>query len=249
MSEVLWRAAVATLVAMIGAGMGVAAQAATGRTNALVSAAGGALLAMTLVSLLPEASHLITLPELALGVASGYGLLYLIGKYVFPICPACAATTMETRAAHRLEGAAVLLALAVTFHAVMDGIAVALGYEEHVVIGLPLLIAVSFHKFPEGLALSSLLLRAGYSAGAALAWTLGIELTTLVGAVLGVWFFHGISTFWLGLLLAHAAGGFLYLALHALVGSAPGRATQMGYGGLGFATVAVVLWSLRRLPH
>ncbi len=248
MNEILLRTSLATLAALVGGGIGVAAGAATGRLDALVPAAAGALLAVTAVSLLPEAAHLLPAPELVLALLSGYALFYLIGRYVFPLCPACASSRMDARAVGRLEGTAVLLAVALTLHSVMDGVAVAAGQHMQHASDLPLFLAVSFHKLPEGLALAALLLRAGYAPRAALLWTTGVELTTLAGGVLGAWFLRGMPLFWLGALLAHVAGGFLYLVLHALLDGAPARprASQVGYGTLGFGAVALLLWGLQR---
>ena len=49
-----------------------------------------------------------------------------------------------------------------------------------------------------------------------------------------------------GALLAHAGGGFIYLALHTLLAAAPVRekAAQISYGTLGFASVALLLWGM-----
>jgi len=49
-----------------------------------------------------------------------------------------------------------------------------------------------------------------------LAFVAAVESTTILGGVLGVYVLHGVSEFWLGLALAHAGGGFLFLATHAV---------------------------------
>jgi zinc transporter ZupT len=248
-SDLLLRATLATLVAIVGGGIGVLAGTLLGRITALVGTAAGALLAVTLVSILPEAAHRLPHAGFVLAVVSGYLLLFLIGKYVFPICPACAGEAMKARAAARQRGGVVaLLAFVVTLHSVIDGMAVAVGHKLHESDDLPLLFAVSLHKLPEGLALAALLLRAGWAPRAALIGTVVIESTTLLGAALGQATLGGLSPFWLGALLAHAGGGFIYLALHTLLAAAPVRekAAQISYGTLGFASVALLLWGLQR---
>jgi zinc transporter ZupT len=45
-----------------------------------------------------------------------------------------------------------------------------------------------------------------------------VEATTLLGGVIGFFFLAKVSTFWLGLIMAHVGGGFLYLATHAVLG-------------------------------
>jgi zinc transporter ZupT len=53
---------------------------------------------------------------------------------------------------------------------------------------------------------------------AALGWVAAVEATTLVGGVIGMLWLGKVSIFWLGLIMAHVGGGFLYLATHAVLG-------------------------------
>src|SRR6266568_2778660 len=71
---------------------------------------------------------------------------------------------------------------------------------------------------PEGLALGSLLIGAGFQRAAALGWVAAVEVTTLLGGVIDFFFLANASTFWLGLIMAHVGGGFFYLAAHAILG-------------------------------
>lgn len=248
MSEVLFRAALATAVAVVGGVIGVVVGASSARLSALVSAAAGALLAVTLVSILPEAAHSLGLAELLLAAASGYIVFYLVGRYIYPVCPACAASHFDEKTTKTLTQTALLLSIALTLHSILDGVAVAVGHEMHGGSDLPMLFAVAFHKLPEGLALAALLLSAGYRPRTALLVTTGIEMTTLVGGVLGAAALKDVSPFWLGVVMAHVGGGFLYLVFHTLGGGfTRERATQVGYGSLGFGTISLLLWSLRRI--
>jgi len=78
-------------------------------------------------------------------------------------------------------------------------------------------VAICVHKFPEGLALGALLLGGGVqrakNAVACAAWR---SMTVVGGLLAGC--LRNASEFWLALALANAAGGFLYLALHAVLG-------------------------------
>jgi zinc transporter ZupT len=78
--------------------------------------------------------------------------------------------------------------------------------------------ALCIHKVPEGLALGSLLIGAGFERTAALGWVAAVEATTLLGGLIGYFFLANISTFWLGLIMAEVGGGFIYLAAHAVLG-------------------------------
>src|ERR1700680_1428566 len=83
--------AVATLFAFAGIALGVALRKiALHRLSLLVAAAMGTLLAVTLVDVLPDAKQFLTWPALLFACASGYLLLWIVGKYVYHVCPACA---------------------------------------------------------------------------------------------------------------------------------------------------------------
>jgi len=62
------------------------------------------------------------------------------------------------------------------------------------------------------------LIGAGLQRAAALGWVATVEATTLLGGVIGIFVLAKVSTFWLGLIMAHVGGGFFYLAAHAVLG-------------------------------
>jgi zinc transporter ZupT len=45
-----------------------------------------------------------------------------------------------------------------------------------------------------------------------------VESTTLLGGLAGLFLLPGVSEVWLAVLVAHAGGGFLFLAAHAVLG-------------------------------
>ena len=72
-----------------------------------------------------------------------------------------------------MQANAVLLMAALAVHSTLDGVAVAVGDPTSGHAGPTMLLAVSLHKLPEGLALALLLLGAGYARRAALLLDLG----------------------------------------------------------------------------
>ncbi len=211
---------------------------------ALISYAAGALLIVTLFDIIPEATERIGLTAMPLGVVSGYILFALVSRYVAHICPACAATHTE----QVFQQVTWLMVVALSIHSVMDGLAVAASWATSGATGAALVGAVFVHKVPEGLALTSVARGAGWSRGRALLLTLFVEGTTTLG---GSWLGMGMgaSAVWLGWVLAHIGGGFLYLVVHAtlseLLHHRP-RATGMAVG-LGAGTWLLVRWLLRGL--
>jgi zinc transporter ZupT len=186
----------------------------------MISLAAGTLLGVTLFSIVPESYEALLPWQLLAALVSGYAVFYLISRYVFHVCPACAASHFDDATTHRFGEIAAAMVIALGVHSTMDGLALAMGKEAGRSAGLDssLLLAICVHKVPEGLALCALLLAAGYRRGIALIWVAVVEATTLLGGAVGLWVIPRVSGQGLDSLLAHVGGGFIFLALHAVFG-------------------------------
>lgn len=204
------RAAAATAAAIIGGLIGLAAGGSHSTRCGMVSLAAGALLAVTVLHIVPEAAEMVGIPFAGAAIAAGTLAFYLVGKYVYYTCPACAATGSDDPTGFLRIGA--LLIVTMTLHSMMDGLAIAAGYEHRgdERLGALILLAVSYHKVPEGLALVSICRLAGWPAWKAIGATVLVELTTALGAVLGAFVLRGASPQLLGVTLGFVAGSFLY---------------------------------------
>ncbi len=239
--------AAATLFAFGGIALGVVLrQVALHRLSLLVAAAMGTLLAVTLFDVLPEAKQSLTWPTLILACASGYLLLWAVGKYVYHICPACAVNDLE-QPNPQLAQTALMLMVALGLHCTMDGLGIVFGDNLLGHSNFGLVTGISEHKVPEGLALVLLLLGAGIERRKAIAWALGVESMTIVGGVMGFYLVNSTSTLWLGILFAHVGGGFFYMIASAVRGvlgqhtDKPRYAQYALASGLSFVSSAVFL--------
>jgi len=214
------RAILAFLLALLGGAVSSAIAVSHNRLCRMISLAAGTLLGVTVFSILPECYAVMSAWQLAIALISGYAVFFLISRYVFHVCPACAASHFDEAATHRFSEIATAMVIALGLHSTLDGLALALGTESGMSGGLDasLLLAICIHKIPEGLALCALLLAAGLSRPVALAWVAAVESTTLVGGAIGLWAAPQISGIWMDLILAHVGGGFMFLAIHAVFG-------------------------------
>jgi zinc transporter ZupT len=185
---------------------------------ALISLGAGTLLGVTVFAIGPECWQDLAAWQLALGAGSGYALFALISKYIFHVCPACAASHFDEAATHRFGEIAVAMMIALAIHCTVDGLALAAGHREQPQVDFSVTMAICVHKAPEGLALGALLLGAGFRRGRMLALVAAVESTTILGGLLGWFVLRHVSSVWLALALAHAGGGFLFLATHAVLG-------------------------------
>jgi zinc transporter ZupT len=212
-------------LAVAGGGLGASLGKSHRRLCALISLGAGTLLGVTVFAILPEVLEGAAWWAVLLALGTGYAVFAIISKYIFHVCPACAASHFDEATAHRFSEIAAAMMIALAVHCTADGLALAAGHEatsSHAMGGrmlnASLIMAICVHKVPEGLALGGLLLGAGFTSAQVISRVAAVESTTLLGAALGWVFLRGASGMWLDLVVAHAGGGFLFLAAHAVLG-------------------------------
>ncbi len=135
--------------------------------------------------------------QLLLALASGYAVFAVISKYLFHVCPACAASHFDEATTHRFSEIASAMMLALAIHCTVDGLAMTAGSETSANSAAAVILAVCVHKIPEGLALGALLRGAGLPTGKILLYVIGVEATTLLGGALGWVFFPTVPKIWI----------------------------------------------------
>lgn len=217
--EILIQAVIAVFSALVGASVLFTIKLNHDKLCALISFSAGALFGAAIFTILPESIHSISFLQTIIGFASGYALFWLISRYYYHICPACSASHFDEQQTKKFSEIVLTLITVLSFHSLLDGIAIASGSSSHSHSDYSLFVAVTTHKFPEGLALASLMLGAGYNKLKIILVVLAIESSTIIGALIGMIFLKNmIEPFWIGIIMAHIAGGFIYLAFHAIFG-------------------------------
>jgi hypothetical protein len=170
-------------------------------SSQLTAAGGGLLFAIAIFMVIPEVAR-------NLGWALAFGLAFIV----------CGGLVLVDRLLRHTLIAPLLAATAL--HSFLDGWSVrAVSVQAFATIAVPL--GLGLHKVPEGLALGLMTRKSMSSASRALAVSAGVEVFTLVGAIVeprvnesgaerfGAW--------WTGIVLAIVAGSFLFLGVHSFV--------------------------------
>ena len=209
------RLVLASLMAALGALVAVSFKKISHKTLCLlISFAAGALLAVALLDIWPQTVELVGAFRAAFSFLTGYFLFWGITQYVYHVCPACSATHTEIN----FKAITIAMIVALSIHSFMDGLAIYSGYISGSKMGIFILLAVVFHKFPEGLALTLAGIGSRMTRARAFLLSCGLEtLTTLAGGVAGVIFLLPSSSRWIGYVLGHVGGGFIFLVTHALL--------------------------------
>lgn len=244
---ILIRSGGAFAIALIGAALSALLARTHKQLCALISLGAGTLLGVAVFAIVPECLNSLRWWEFLLAAGSGYLLFAIISKYVFHVCPACAASHFDEAITHHFGEIAIPMMIALAIHCTVDGLALAAGHEEQTATGraldLPMTFAICVHKAPEGLALGSLLLGAAFGKTRMLWLVAAVESTTIIGAALSLFILRDVSELWLALALAHAAGGFLYLAAHAMIGEIVKhhKALVLGNFSAGFLIIGALI--------
>jgi zinc and cadmium transporter len=210
----------AALIGIAGACAGAYVPPAHGRARLLVPVSGAILLAVSLFSILPEMAGEAGWLRAGILYGCGYSLLYVIDRYIHPVCPSCSHTHDHLHCEVELHGFSVPLVIATAIHSFVDGWAMAVAQNAATgSMRTTIPIAVLLHKIPEGLALGVMLRASLKSPGTAAAWGFAAESATAVGALLAMSLLPGASPVWARDLLAVAGGTFLYLGFHAVHGA------------------------------
>src|SRR6266516_2339557 len=251
MANTLWQVIAAYIFALFGVSIIASLLLEHKPLFALISFAAGTLLGVTIFAILPESFGACSWWAVFLALVSGYALFFFISKHVHHVCPACAASHFDADATRHFSEIATALIVALAIHSTTDGLVLGIQGETPAmdVTKWSLFSALCIHKVPEGLALGSLLIGAGLHRSAALGWVAAVEATTLLGGVIGYFFLTKVSTFWLGVIMAHVGGGFFYLAAHAVLGEMlkHGKALVLTSFLVGVALIALLNIGLRML--
>lgn len=249
MANTLWQVIAAYIFAVAGGSISASLRLEHKPLCALISFAAGTLLGVTLFAIFPESFGASPWWAVVLALITGYALFFFISKHVHHVCPACAASHFDADATRHFSEIATALIIALAVHSLTDGLALGIQGEAAAsgAAKWSLFAALCIHKVPEGLALGSLLIGAGFSRSSAVGWVAAVESTTLLGGVIGYFFLTNISSLWLGLIMGHVGGGFLYLAVHAVLGEMlkHGKKLVLTSFVLGIVLIAILNIGLR----
>lgn len=173
----------------------------------LVSFAAGVLLTFSLTHLIPDSLELYS--NALFIVLLGFLVFYLIEHFVMHHA------FHESYTHKHIAGRTAALGLGV--HSLIDGIVIGAGFEISNELGLITTLAVIAHEFPEGITSMAVLLHSNVKKSLAVFYSFLVAIATPIGAILTLLFLKNINEVFLGILLALAAGSFMYVGASDLV--------------------------------
>ncbi|PRX35554.1 ZIP family zinc transporter [Orenia metallireducens] len=212
MNSIVLTTAIGLLAGMLGTGLGGVVtffwrKPTNKSVSFLLGVAGGIMLAIVMVDLVPESIHHSSLAYAVSGLLLGFILLSITSKFF-----------RKYIKGEEYIHTGVLLGLGISMHNFPEGLAIGAGYIATAELGFGLAIVMAFHNFPEGLSMATPMNVGGWS-------PIRIFIATLLpGIPMGIGAFCGsligyISPEFLSVTLGFAGGGMLYLTLFELIPS------------------------------
>lgn len=207
---------------------------------ALLAGAGGVMLAVVSVDLIPTAWQIGPLQQVILGLGFGLLFMYLADRRLNAAGPA-----LPLNRRQRLKRIGLLVASGIALHDLPEGMAIAVGQEATHELGLLIAFAIAIHNFPEGMAAATPLKMARIRWWKILLLNIGIAFFTPFGALLGFMALDRVQDS-LAFFLALAAGAMAFLVFAELWPLS--RERHPRYALLG-GTIGFVLFVLFSLFH
>ncbi|KLU64341.1 zinc transporter ZupT [Desulfosporosinus acididurans] len=179
----------------------------------LLAGAGGVMLAVVSVDLLPNAWKIG--PPLQVGLGFALGLFFMLIADRQLKTPGRDSSLPLTRR-QRLKRTGLLVATGIALHDIPEGMAIAISQEAAPSLGLLIAIAITLHNLPEGMATTAPLTMAGIRWWKILALNIGIAVFTPLGALIGLLALEGVENS-LAFFLAFAAGAMTFLVFAELI--------------------------------
>lgn len=184
---------------------------------ALVSFAIGSLTGAAFLELIPEALHGSSYEAVAPWVLAGIFGIFLFEKllhaYHYHGVDDGEPLAEHYRTKHAKAGTIVF---GDALHNFIDGVAIALSFAAGTNVGIATTLAVFFHEVPQEIGDFGVLLHLGYEKRKVFLYNFAGALATPVGAIVGYLLLSSIEAY-TPLLLAFAAGSFIYIAVSDLL--------------------------------
>ncbi|MFW5780409.1 MAG: ZIP family metal transporter [Bacillota bacterium] len=191
--------------------------------SVLLGFAGGIMLAISLFELLPESMHLGNLVTSLVGFALGSALMFGVDS-LLPHAHMSKGNALHIENPTTKNGyckisykrTGYLILIGITLHNIPEGLAIGAGLEASPELGLAIAVAIGLHNIPEGLAIAGPLKASGMQTWKVIAYSLIAGLTLVVGTGIGLLIIN-ISPVLIGVSLSFAAGAMVYIVIDDLL--------------------------------
>jgi len=201
-----------------------------------VSFSAGLLFSLAFLHIIPESLELS--PKNAyFAIILSFFVFYALEQRI--MMHSCAEEKCEH---HHLEKKKGLVGLwGIMLHSLIDGALIGIGFEVSFVLGLATALAVLVHKIPDGISVSTILIKGGFNKSRALRGILMVSLATPIGAIFALLLLQNVSADTIGLALGLSGGTLLYISASDLIPETHEKFNSYNVFFVGLGVLAIVV--------
>jgi len=193
-------------------------------TSIFLSFAGGVMMSIVFLELIPESVELSNVPITVIGIAAGVAMVFFLNNVVDKISSKKNGEKIHKSFAEFFHSSDVIakrksmlrsgmiMLFAIGLHNVPEGLAMGAAGQHDAALGFTIAVLIALHNIPEGMAVAVPLTAGGMSKIKSIVITALVGATTIIGAFIGV-LVGGISETAVGISFAIASGAMLYVVL------------------------------------
>ena len=181
----------------------------------MLAFAGGVMLAISFLELIPESIELSSIYISILGVSIGAGFMYGVDKLIPHIHP----ELCKQEQGKKLKKTAIYLIVGIFLHNIPEGMAIALGSVSGIKVGLAIALAIAIHNIPEGICTSAPYYHITKKRLNSFLVSSSTAIPILVGFLIASWLYQYISNTAIGLIVGATAGLMIYITADEIIPS------------------------------
>jgi len=181
----------------------------------MLAFAGGVMLAISFLELIPESIALSSIWIAIFGVVVGSGLMFAVDKAIPHIHP----ELCGQEHGRNLKKTAAYLLIGIFLHNFPEGMAIAIGAVSDIKVSLVIALAIAIHNIPEGITTSAPYFHCTKKRLKSFLISSSTAIPLLVGFLLASWLYQYISLQLVGFIIGATAGLMIYITADEIIPS------------------------------
>jgi len=179
----------------------------------MLAFAGGVMLAISFLELIPESIHLSSIWIAVAGIILGAGVMFGVDKAIPHIHP----ELCSQEQGRNLKRTATYLIIGIFLHNFPEGMAIAIGSVSGVKTGIIIALAIAVHNIPEGITTSAPYFHVTKKRLKSFLISSSTAIPILVGFLIANWLYNFISMQLVGLIIGATAGLMVYITADEII--------------------------------
>ncbi len=185
----------------------------------MLAFAGGVMLAISFLELIPESIHLSSEEICLVGIVLGSITMYGVDKLIPHIHPELCSQDQE----HKLKRTALFLITGIFLHNIPEGMAIAIGAVSTAKVGFIIAVAIAIHNIPEGICTSAPYFYCTKKRLKSFLISSSTAIAILIGLLIANSVYTRISTSLVGLIIGATAGLMIYITSDEIIPNSCGK--------------------------